>query len=159
MFWNLANELVAISNCINESLWLIISISARHHSWIVVPDQFMAPTFLALTITYYWPTYCIKGIEAISGLWWWNLCEIRLSGDVEDHLLAGGRLPPLLCQQALITVAFCCISNNFIMLPLTLGYALQHWQFVRVWLPITELLGFFFLPLARTLLLSHTLKP
>lgn len=52
MFWNLANELVVISNCINESLWLIMSISTLHHSWIVVPDQFMGPTFLALTITY-----------------------------------------------------------------------------------------------------------
>lgn len=37
-------------------------------------------------------------------------------------------------------------------------YAMQHWQFVRVWIPIMELLKLFFLPVACKFLLRHTLK-
>lgn len=104
--------------------------------------------------------------RGISSLCSWNQCFRQscfrfLSDDAEDHLLAVGRLPPLLCQQALITVAFCCISNNFIMLPppLTLLHLVCN-AALAICTCLDSNYGVVkaFSPVACKFLLSHTLK-
>lgn len=70
-----------------------------------------------------------------------------------------GRLPPLLCQQALITVAFCRVSNYFIMLPLTLLHLVCN-AALAICTCLDSNYGVVkaFLPVACKFLLSHTLK-
>lgn len=74
-----------------------------------------------------------------------QLWEIRLSGDAEDHLLAGGRLPRCCVSRIWLQWLFVvfqtissCSPSHF-----TAWYSMQHWQSVRVWLPIMELFSFF----------------
>lgn len=71
-----------------------------------------------------------------------------------------GRLPPLLCQQAPITVAFCCVSNYFIMLPpLTLLHLVCN-AALAICTCLDSNYGVVkaFSPVACKFLLSHTLK-
>lgn len=92
-------------------------------------------------------------------------CFRFLSDDAEDHLLTVGRLPPLLCQQAPITVAFCCVSNNFIISPppqtppLTILHLVCN-AAVAICTCLDSYYGVVkaFSPVACKFFLSHTLK-